>query len=65
MVHLARFWQLDLAGSSPVVLLGFVLPILHFALPLLHLSIPVLASRQAWHVGVTELAAVCPLQPVA
>ena len=46
-----------------MVLFGLVLPTLHLALPLLNLSVPVLASRQAGHVGVLELAAVRALQP--
>ncbi len=53
------------AGSSPVQLPGVCIPLLHLALPLLDLRLPVLASRQAGHVGVVELAAVCALQPVA
>ena len=55
--------RLHLAGNSPVVLLGLFLPVQHLALPLRHLCVPVLASRQAGHVGVIELAAVCALQP--
>eukprot|EP00891_Asterochloris_glomerata_P006500 jgi/Astpho2/6500/fgenesh1_pg.00096_%23_28_t len=42
--------------SSPVQLPGVCIPLLHLALPLLKLRLPVLASRQAGHVGVAELA---------
>eukprot|EP00891_Asterochloris_glomerata_P006499 jgi/Astpho2/6499/Aster-06960 len=60
-------WQGTAAhpSSSPVQLPGVCIPLLHLALPLLNLRLPVLASRQAGHVGVVELAAVCALQPVA
>ena len=62
MVHLVH----TPAGSSPVQLPGVCIPLLHLALPLLNLRLPVLASRQAGHVGVLELAAAPQaLQPIA